>query len=89
MSPVVIYTTGWCPYCLTAKDYLNKKGIAFEERNVEINLAARDELGQKSGQFGVPVFDVGGKIIIGFSTDEIDAALAALNRGPAGSPSHA
>ncbi len=76
MAPVIIYATSWCPYCQTAKEYLSKKGIAFEERNIEINLGARDELVQKSGQLGVPVLDIGGKIVIGFSTDEIDAALA-------------
>lgn len=89
MSPVIIYTTSWCPYCQTAKDYLSKKGVAFEEKNIEINLGARDELVQKSSQLGVPAFDIGGKILVGFSADEIDAALVSYSPGSIGQTPHA
>ena len=68
-------TTSWCPYCQSAKEYLTQKGVSYEERNAEIDMQARDELVQKSGQTGVPVIDIGGKIIVGFSANEIDQAL--------------
>ena len=35
MSPVVIYTKSWCPYCNDAKALLRRKGIAFEEIEVD------------------------------------------------------
>ena len=35
MPPVTIYTTSWCPYCQSAKALLSKKGVAFEEIDVE------------------------------------------------------
>jgi len=34
-----------------------------------------DEMVRKSGQMGVPVIDVNGKIIIGFNKPEIERAL--------------
>jgi glutaredoxin 3 len=35
MSPVVIYTKSWCPFCNDAKALLRRKGIAFEEIDVD------------------------------------------------------
>src|SRR6202021_3716930 len=32
---VVIYLTGWCPYCTRAKQLLMSKGVAFEEIDVD------------------------------------------------------
>jgi glutaredoxin 3 len=75
MKRVIIYTTSFCPYCQAAKEYLTKKGVAYEEKNVEIDLKAQEEMIEKSGQLGVPVIDIDGKIIIGFSPEEIDRAL--------------
>ena len=31
MPPVVIYTTAWCPYCIRAKQLLQRKGVDFQE----------------------------------------------------------
>ncbi|MCS7184065.1 MAG: glutathione S-transferase N-terminal domain-containing protein [Patescibacteria group bacterium] len=75
MKKVIIYTTSWCPFCEAVKEYFNQKGISYEEKNVELNLQARDEMVEKSGQLGVPVIDIEGKIIIGYSPEEIDNAL--------------
>lgn len=75
MKKVIVYTTSWCPYCQSAKEYLTQKGVSYEERNAETDMQARDELVQKSGQTGVPVIDIGGKIVVGFSANEIDQAL--------------
>ncbi len=35
MSIAVVWSKNNCIYCTKAKDYLNKKGIQVEERNVE------------------------------------------------------
>ena len=75
MKKVVIYTTTFCPYCQMAKEYFAKHGVLFEEKNVELDLAAREALIQKSGQLGVPVIDIEGKIVVGFSPEEIEKAL--------------
>ncbi|MCL5258079.1 MAG: glutathione S-transferase N-terminal domain-containing protein [Patescibacteria group bacterium] len=75
MRRVIIYSTSHCPYCQLAKEFLTKKGVAFEEKNVETDLNSRNELIQKSGQLAVPVIEIDGKLIIGFSADEIEKAL--------------
>lgn len=48
MSDITIYTTGYCPYCVRAKDLLKRKGQAFKEINAEDD-AVRDEMVQKAG----------------------------------------
>lgn len=73
----IIYSTNWCAYCKMAKQYLDSKNVAAEEKNIEEDLEAHDELMQKvGGNFrGVPVLDIGGTIILGFDRAKIDAAL--------------
>ena len=73
--PVKIYTTTNCPYCRMAKDFLKKKGVNYEEINVENNPAAATEMMAKSHQMGVPVLDINGKIIVGFNKQVIENAL--------------
>jgi len=74
---VTIYSADWCAFCHAAKDYLTKKGVTFEEKNVETNVQYAIEAVQKSGQMGIPVLDIDGKIIIGFDRPRIDAAIGA------------
>ncbi|HEX3845505.1 MAG TPA: glutaredoxin 3 [Steroidobacteraceae bacterium] len=56
---VVIYATGWCPYCGRARELLEQKGIAFEEIDVDAAPAARAEMTSRSGQRTVPQIFIG------------------------------
>jgi glutaredoxin-like YruB-family protein len=72
---VLIYSTPICPFCHQAKDYLKEKGIKFEDIDVSADSAKAQEMIDKSGQMGVPVLDIEGKIIIGFDKAAIDKEL--------------
>lgn len=72
---VKIYSTQTCPYCEMAKEYFDEHGVTYENYDVANNENARKEMIEKSGQMGVPVIDIDGKIIIGFNKLEIDKAL--------------
>ncbi len=76
MAKVKIYSTPTCPYCVTLKEYLKDKGIGFEDLNVAVDLQARKEMVDKSGQMGVPVVDIDGEIIIGFDKEKINKSLS-------------
>jgi glutaredoxin 3 len=56
---VVIYTTGWCPYCARAKKLLEKKGVAFSEVDVEASPDKREEMQTRSGRRTVPQIFIG------------------------------
>ncbi|MFA5098789.1 MAG: Uxx-star family glutaredoxin-like (seleno)protein [Candidatus Paceibacterota bacterium] len=72
---VKIYSTQTCPYCEMAKEYLNEQGIEYKNYDVASDETARKEMVEKSGQMGVPVIDIDGKIIVGFNKPEIEKAL--------------
>lgn len=72
---VNIYSTQSCPYCVMVKDYLKKKNVQFADYDVGRDQAKAQEMIKKSGQMGVPVVDINGRIIIGFNRPEIDKAL--------------
>jgi glutaredoxin len=58
-----------------AKEYLAEKGIAYQDFNVQENKEKAEAMIKMSGQMGVPVLDIEGKIIVGFDKEEINAAL--------------
>ena len=72
---VVLYTTPTCAYCRKTKDYLRQRKVRFTEHDLAKNKSKADEMVRKSGQMGVPVLYVNGKIIIGFNQPEIERAL--------------
>ena len=74
---VTIYSAVWCAFCHSAKDYMDKIGVKYEDKDVEKDPAALHESVNKSGQMGIPVLDINGTIIVGFNKPAIDAALAA------------
>ncbi|MFA7201411.1 MAG: glutaredoxin domain-containing protein [Candidatus Paceibacterota bacterium] len=72
---ITIYSTTFCSYCKLAKAYLDEKKVSYKEVNVQEDDAAAAEMIRKSGQMGVPVLDIDGKIIVGFDRGAIDEAL--------------
>jgi len=46
---IVMYSTGWCPYCSRARELLKSKGVDFEEIDVEARPEARAEMTARSG----------------------------------------
>lgn len=75
MKKIILYTTSTCPFCEATKKFLQEKGYSYEEKNVGQDKEALQEMVTKSGQWGVPVIEIEGKIIIGFRPNEILAAL--------------
>ncbi|MCX6814289.1 MAG: thioredoxin family protein [Candidatus Aenigmarchaeota archaeon] len=72
---VKVYSTPTCPYCYMAKDFLKQNGVQFEDINVAENHQAAHEMIEKSGQMGVPVIEINGKMIVGFDREAIKKAL--------------
>jgi len=72
---VTVYSTNTCPWCNVVKNYLREKNVSFVDKNVSSDRSAAQEMISKSGQRGVPVIDMNGKIIVGFNQAEIDRQL--------------
>ena len=75
MPNVKIYTTPFCVFCKMTKDFFAANEVAYEEFNVAADAKAREEMISKSGQFGVPVTDIDGKLVIGFDRARLSELL--------------
>ncbi len=58
-----------------AKEFFKKNDVKYTEINVEEDDKAAEDMIEKSGQMGVPVIDVDGKIIVGFNRPALEKAL--------------
>ena len=75
MSPVKMYTTGFCPYCVRAKALLKSKGVGnIEEIRIDNDPAQREEMMRITGRRTVPQIFIDGAPVGG--SDDI----AALDR---------
>ncbi|MEO7325809.1 MAG: glutaredoxin 3 [Dokdonella sp.] len=73
MIPVEIYTTAMCPYCVSAKNFLKQRGLAYEEVRVDLDPVRREEMLTRSGgRRTVPQIFINGAHIGGF--DDLVAA---------------
>ena len=72
---VKMYSTTWCGFCSAARNFFEAHKIAYTEVDVEKDPKEGQEMMEKSGQMGVPVIDIDGKIIIGFDQPAIKKAL--------------
>ena len=62
MTRITVYTTEPCGYCRTAKALLDKRGIPYEEINIEEQEGAAEYvMGVNGGKRKVPTFEVDGR----------------------------
>jgi glutaredoxin-like YruB-family protein len=72
---VIVFSTPTCSFCNMAKKYFREKGIKFSDVDVSCDPAAARDMVRRSGQQGVPVIDIGGKIVVGFDRAKINKYL--------------
>lgn len=75
MSKVTVYSTPTCPYCQMAKAYLAEQGVLYTDIDVSADPKLAEEMINKSGQMGVPVIEIDGKMVVGFDQKAIDGLL--------------
>jgi glutaredoxin len=80
-SQVIVYGASWCSACHQAAAYLTRRHVAFVEKDIEQDAAAAQEMREKAQRAGVatgsiPILDVRGHVMVGFSPEAIDRALA-------------
>lgn len=71
---VLLYYADWCGYCRKAKAHLDRRGVPYEIRNVDVS-AVKDELLAKTGRSGIPVLDIDGRILQGYRGESLDEML--------------
>ena len=75
MSPIKMYTTGYCPYCVRAKMLLKSKGVEhIEEIRIDSDPVQREEMMRITGKRTVPQIFIDDHYVGGFDN------LATLDR---------
>lgn len=77
---VIIYGAEWCGPCHQAAAFLTQRGVPFVEKNIEEDREAAREMQTKLARAGIrggsiPVLDVKGTVLVGFSPQAVDGAL--------------
>jgi glutaredoxin 3 len=78
---VTIFTTNTCAYCAMVKKYLNAKGVAYEEVNLDQNPERQAEALSLSGALTVPVTvvtqdDDSKDVVVGYNLAKLAPAVA-------------
>lgn len=76
MKNVTIYSTPTCSFCKTAKAFFKEHNVAYTEKDVAGDAAARAEMLEKSHQMGVPVIFVDADMTVGFDEGRLKQLLA-------------
>jgi glutaredoxin 3 len=72
MPKIIMYATGWCPYCLRAEALLRAKGVAdIDKIRIDLEPARRSEMIEKTGRRTVPQIYIGDTLVGG--CDELHA----------------
>lgn len=74
MAQVIMYTTPTCGYCKVAKAFFKDHNVEFSEKDVTVDMQAREEF-MKLGEQGVPVFMIDGQKIVGFDKVKLSQLL--------------
>jgi glutaredoxin len=72
---VILYQTSWCPHCTKAREFLMNTGVSLVIYDIEKDAEKQKEMIAKSGSRGVPVVDIEGIIIRGYSPSQMRSAI--------------
>ena len=75
MQNVTIYSTPTCVYCNMAKNFFKANSVTYTEHNVAADLEKRKQMIDITGQMGVPVIQIGDRVVIGFDEPRIKELL--------------
>ncbi|MEZ5455007.1 MAG: glutaredoxin 3 [Lysobacteraceae bacterium] len=66
MAQIKIYLTDFCPYCVSAKRFLQERGQTWQEIRVDLDPEARTEMRALSKRTSVPQIFINGTHVGGF-----------------------
>jgi glutaredoxin len=79
----VIYGASWCKPCHDAARYLKQRGVTVIEKDIESNELYASEMrgklqkAQMPPSSSIPIIDVMGQLMVGFSPSALDRAIEA------------
>ena len=69
-----LYIKTWCPWCLSAREWLDQRGFSYHPIDVEADKAAFATMTTLSGQSKTPTLVLeDGRILADFGPEELEA----------------
>jgi glutaredoxin len=72
---VVVYTTTWCGWCRRTLAWLDERGVAYVNKDIESDDRHREELLRKTGRISIPVVEIGGELVRGYDPSRMRELL--------------
>ncbi len=95
MPEIVMYTTAMCPYCVRAKMLLQRKGMNWEEKRIDLDHGLMSEMLQRSNRRTVPQIFIGDHHVGGYddmaeldAMGQLDPMLGLVTAGMPGDTPH-
>jgi glutaredoxin 3 len=77
-TPVLMFSTTWCPHCNRARQFFQTNGLSVVDRDVDADPSANAELKRRIGRSSIPLIVVDGQQLQpGFSEQATMQAIAA------------
>ncbi|MDP2398083.1 MAG: glutaredoxin domain-containing protein [Burkholderiales bacterium] len=73
-TPVIMYSTRWCPYCKKAREYFKRHQFSYIEYDIEASATNLESFRALNGN-GVPLILVGERRMQGFTPQSFEALL--------------
>ena len=75
MVEIQIYIRPTCPWCIKARELLQRNKLPFEIRDINESENYRDDVLEKSGQLAVPMIVIDGQVFVGYDEKKLQAAI--------------
>jgi glutaredoxin len=80
MPDIRLFTKPGCPYCVDAKEWLDRNGCDYDPLDITKDVKVLREWRELSGGVGVPVLAHGKDLVVGFSPERYSEFLTSCQR---------
>jgi glutaredoxin len=77
---ITMYSTAWCGACKAARSYMDREQIAYTEHDVDHDSSARERAHRLNPRGSIPIIDIDGDVLIGFSPKALESKIDASAR---------
>lgn len=77
-TKIIVYSQPTCAECAMVKEYLDKKGVHYEDINIRKNKAALEEMKTRYGIHITPVVVIGEQVMVGFNVPKLEKLLSSI-----------
>jgi glutaredoxin len=75
LHDVTVYTAPWCGWCRKTLAFLDERGVDYVNKDIEKDEEYAAELQEKTGGRSIPVVEIDGSMIRGYSPHEMATLL--------------